>query len=111
MNTKLIIGFMALTALLMSVPSSAQASPVRGWHPARREVLRRDRCLRNELHTDKGNLGGHYNQLMREDYSIRRQEQRDARMNGGHLTRAESHHLNHEENRLQRQINHDQRHW
>ncbi|MBX9720546.1 MAG: hypothetical protein K2X81_04035 [Candidatus Obscuribacterales bacterium] len=111
MNTKLILGFMALMALLVSIPSSAEAYPIKGWHPARREVLGRDRAIRNELYADRGHLGGHYNQLMREDHTIRRQEQRDARMNGGHLTRAEDRRLNHEENRLQRQINHDQRYW
>jgi hypothetical protein len=78
-------------------------------HPWRHEVLHRDNRLSNEINRDYGHLGGHYGQLMREDASVRRQEIRDARMNGGHLTGREVRHLNREETGIQRQINHDVR--
>src|SRR5579885_557152 len=79
----------------------------RQQHPARAEVLGRDNHLNNMINQDRGDLNGHYNQLKSEDASIRRQEQRDAAMNGGHLTRGEYNQLNREENGLGRQISRD----
>jgi hypothetical protein len=76
-------------------------------HPRRYEVLNRDGNLNTQIQADKGNLDGHYGQLNREDQSIRRQEQADARANGGYITSAQQQQLNHEENRVQRQINRD----
>ncbi len=76
-------------------------------HPRRYEVLNRDGNLNSQVQADKGNLDGHYAQLNREDQSIRRQEQADARANGGYITSAQQQQLNQEENRVQRQINRD----
>lgn len=76
-------------------------------HPRRAEVLRRDNNINSRINANRGNLDGHYWQLKREDASIRRQEQRDARMNGGHITRGEQARLNWEENRVNRQITRD----
>ena len=107
-NALLLIGATIGGVLLTQQPSLAW-----GWggfaanHPRRAEVLRRDGFERHELNADRGMLGGHYGQLMHEDNVIRRQEQRDARMNGGFITRGEQYHLNREENRLQRQTNRD----
>jgi hypothetical protein len=78
-------------------------------HPRRAEVLRRDNRLNNKINADKGYLGGHYAQLEREDAGIRRQEQRDARINGGYITQGQQRQLNREENNLNRQINWDNR--
>jgi hypothetical protein len=71
--------------------------------------LNRDNNLNRDINQDKGDLSGHYNQLRSEDNSIRRQEQRDAAQNGGHLTGQEDRQLNREENGLNRQINRDNR--
>ena len=76
-------------------------------HPRRAQVLRRDNHLNNKINNDRGQLGGHYGQLEHEDNSIHRQEQRDARVNGGFITKGQQRQLNHEENRLHRQVNHD----
>jgi hypothetical protein len=76
-------------------------------HPRRAEVLRRDRWERNTIKADRGHLGGHYGQLMREDKAIRRQERAEARANGGHITKGEQRQLNREENHLRREINRD----
>ena len=76
-------------------------------HPRRAEVLHRDNRTQNRINRDAGHLGGHYNQLSREDRSIRHQEQRDARNNGGHITKGEQRQLNHEENHLNNQISRD----
>jgi hypothetical protein len=78
-------------------------------HPRRAEVLGRDNFQRGELRADRGKLGGHYGQLMHEDRSIHRQEQRDARINGGFITRGQQNQLNREENRVQNQTNRDYR--
>lgn len=107
-NALLLIGATIGGIFLTEQPSLAW-----GWggfanrHPRRAEVLTRDNMERNELRADRGLLGGHYGQLMHEDRSIRRQEQRDARINGGFITRGEQNHLNREENRLQYQVNRD----
>lgn len=79
-------------------------------HPRRAEVLRRDNNINREINRERGDLGGHYGQLKSEDRAIRKQEQRDARMNGGHITAAEQQQLNREENRLNNQIRRDDRH-
>jgi len=98
----------ALSLVISSaLPSLAQGGTFRQNHPRRAEVLRRDNRLNNRINNDRGALGGHYGQLKREDNSIRRQEQRDARQNGGHITRGEQRQLNHEENRVNNQIRRD----
>jgi hypothetical protein len=112
MNRKLTLGVSALFALFFAYSAAAEAYP--GYcgnyrHPYRHEVTRRDNRLRSELRYDRGRLGGNYGRLMAEDNAIRRQEQRDLRMNGGYLTRGEYRGLNREENSLQRQINRDYR--
>lgn len=76
-------------------------------HPRRAEVLGRDNHLGNQLSQDKGQLGGNYDALRAQDRAIRRQEQRDARMNGGHITQGEQNQLNREENNLHREIRND----
>ncbi len=90
-----------------SIPS--YAGQFQRNHPRRAEVLHRDNREQNRISRNYGNLGGHYGQLSREDRGIRRQEQRDARMNGGHITKGEQRQLNREENHLNRQINRDKR--
>jgi len=99
---------LATAALFLVSVSPSLAYGGWGWHhPARAEVLRRDNNLNRELNHDYGHLSGHYGQLKAEDAGIRRQEQFEAAMNGGHLTRGETVQLNREENHVQRQINRD----
>jgi len=76
-------------------------------HPRRAEVLSRDNRLNWDLHKDRGQLGGNYKQLEGEQMAIRRQEQTEARANGGYLTRPEQAQLNREESRLHHQIAND----
>jgi hypothetical protein len=93
--------------LLLSTGSASWAGNFRQNHPRRAEVLHRDRNINNRLNADKGSLGGHYGQLKREDQSVRRQEQRDARINGGFITKGQKAHLNQEENHINNQIRRD----
>lgn len=105
--------FAALLILGMSAGLVSQGAfandQFRENHPRRVEVLNRDQNLRNDIRQDRGNLGGHYNNLMAQDRRIQRQEQRDARRNGGMITNQEQRRLNREENRLHRNINRDYR--
>ncbi len=98
---------------LMATSMISTAHAARGQfahrHPRRAEVLGRDNNMRHELREDHGHLGGNYNHLMAEDKSIHRQERRDARRDGGHITQQQQNHLNREENRMNRQIHRDDR--
>ncbi|HEY9684324.1 MAG TPA: hypothetical protein V6C89_00135 [Drouetiella sp.] len=96
--------------LALALCSSLSPSFARGWgqqHPRRAEVLGRDNNINNRLNADRGNLGGNYGRLKSEDRAIRAQEQADARLNGGYITKGEQHQLNREENHLNNQIRRD----
>jgi hypothetical protein len=76
-------------------------------HPRRVEVNRRlanqNRRIREER--KEGEINGRQAaRLHREDRAIRREERAMARTNGGHLTKAEQHALNQQENQVSRQI-------
>ncbi|HEY9776500.1 MAG TPA: hypothetical protein V6C81_22250 [Planktothrix sp.] len=109
-KTKTVAG---LAAMAMGMVVTTNVMPSFAWggfwheHPRRAEVLGRDNGLNREIGRDYGHLSGHFGQLKSEDASIRRQEQRDARIDGGHITRGEQRQLNREENNLQWQINRD----
>lgn len=123
--TGLIVGAMATvvvsgTAWAQASPPQTQTPPSAGdakqqpgtfaqRHPRRAEVLGRANRLNNEIQADKGKLGGHYNQLVKEDQAIKAQEQAEAKANGGYITKGQQRQLNREENRLRRQINRDHR--
>jgi hypothetical protein len=105
---------MSKVALLTAALTTIAASGSPAWagdfaqkHPRRAEVLGRGMNLNHRITKNAGNLDGHYNQLKHEDHSIHRQEQADARANGGHITAGEKQQLNREENHVSRQIQHD----
>lgn len=104
--------FALVSSLLVGSLIAEEPAQAGGWaqhHPRRAEVNRRDRKLENRINKNYGNLGGHYNQLQKEDRAIHRQQRAEARANGGHITKAEKRQLNREENRLNRQIKRDRR--
>ncbi len=109
MNSNIKIATVSAIALGILVSSAlpSYAGRFANRHPRRAEVLGRDNNLNNRINANKGNLGGHYGQLKAEDRAIRRQEQRDARNDGGHITKGEQAHLNREENHLNNQIKRD----
>lgn len=76
-------------------------------HPRRAEVLGRDANLNYAINKDEGHLNGQYGNLMQDDRSIARQEQQDARANGGYITRQQQQQLNQEESSLRNQIRQD----
>jgi hypothetical protein len=93
--------------LLFATTAPSWAGKFAQEHPRRAEVLRRDNQLQQQANNDRGHLEGHYGQITREDNSIRRQEQQDARINGGYITKGQQNYLNREENGVQRQIDRD----
>jgi hypothetical protein len=105
-GTLRILSLVALGFILSSAtPVKAETFAQR--HPRRAEVLRRDAALNRAVNRDYGRLDGRFGQLKREDQMVRRQEQLDARFNGGHITRGEQAQLNREENHIRNQINRD----
>jgi len=96
----------AMGVLVIAAPSFADNFQKN--HPRRAEVLGRDANLNRRTNANKGDLGGHYGQIKRQDQSIRRQEQRDAHINGGYITKGQKAHLNKEENHVSKEIKHDQ---
>jgi hypothetical protein len=99
-----------LSAVLATVAASGNPAWAGKWadqHPRRAEVNGRDANLNRRINNHEGNLDGHYGQLKHEDHAIRHQERMDARVNGGHITSGEKAQLNHEENRVNRQIERD----
>jgi predicted nucleic acid-binding Zn-ribbon protein len=80
-------------------------------HGRRTEVLKRTDNQNNQVNkalTDKKMTYQQGSQIKKEDQSIRRQEQADAKANGGHITKDEQNHLNKEENHVEGQIKADE---
>jgi len=102
-----VFGFLAIALIAVSaLPSEARGS-FKANHPRRAQVLGRNGRTNSRLNADKGGLGGHFKQLKGENHAIRQQERGDAHANGGHITKAEQHTLNHEHNQLNQQIHAD----
>jgi len=76
-------------------------------HPRRAEVLGRTGNINRRLNNNYGHLGGNYGHLENQDHQIVNQEQRDARQNGGYITRGQQGQLNREENSLSRETFYD----
>lgn len=90
--------------------ASASATPWQVDHPRRAEV--NHRLSHQDMRIDRDMRDGRITPMQaayihHEDRAIRFQERRDARFDGGHITRGEQARLNHEENRVSRQIYRD----
>ena len=109
-NKTTFLSALAASLMLTAITSAAQAKGFAQQHPWRAEVLRRDNNINQRVNNDYGHLGGHYGQLERQDWQIRRQEQADASANGGHLTSGEYGQLNREENALSQETRMDNTH-
>jgi hypothetical protein len=101
---------LVITTAIISVICTAPCSFAGNFaqqHPRRAEVHARTSNLNSRINKDKGDLGGNYGQLKKEDSSIHRQERRDSRVNGGFITKGQKAQLNKEENGVSRQIKQD----
>ena len=106
MWSKVLTGSLAALLIAGSVVS-ASASTWAQRHPRRAEVNHRLANQNARIHDERkeGELTkAQAADLHAEDRGIRAQERYDASKNGGHITVAEKRQLNHEENKVSRQI-------
>ena len=109
---KKLIVLSALTLATLFSSTAAQAETFAQKHPRRAQVLHRangqerweNRAFRNGKITGRQDA-----RLHREDQAIKRQEQRDARINGGYITKGQQRQLNREENHVHNQLIHDEK--
>jgi hypothetical protein len=102
------------TLILTSTVISHAARADDAWqkkHPRRAQV--NGRLNNQQKRTDQGLANGSLKpgqaqKVQNQDAKIRRQERRDAAKNGGHITQGEQKQLNHEENGVSHEINHDE---
>ncbi|HTB31372.1 MAG TPA: hypothetical protein VK808_05055 [Bacteroidia bacterium] len=91
---------------LMSTSVFAQ-SDFDKTHPRRAEVNSRlkNQNARVDNKVDNGKMSkGEANKIHAQDHAIHKEEKRDAAANGGHITKAEQKHINHQENHVSREI-------
>jgi len=99
-----------VTGLTLGLGLAGTASAETQWernHPRRDQVIDRLHNQNYRIRDERadGDLTGRQaGRLHREDRAIFRQEQFEARLNHGHITRAEQRSLNQEENQVSRQI-------
>lgn len=95
------------TAAALATAGAASADPWDQHHPRRAEVNHRLAVQNMRINHDyrAGRLSLHQvRYLHAEDRMVRRQERFDARFDRGHITRADQHGLNQNENGVSRQI-------
>lgn len=98
----LLVAVLGLAALTAAGAASAETR----WehqHPRQDQVLDRDAHLRHEVRAERraGEISpAKAHRLLRREHQIAREDHRMAHRNGGYITRAEQHRLNHQENRL-----------
>jgi len=107
MKTNKILATLSIVALgLISTSVFAQNN----WdqnHPRRAEV--NSRLQNQNARVDNKVADGKMSKaeaakIHAQDHAIRKEERRDAADNGGHITKAEQTHINHQENRVSREI-------
>jgi len=106
-KTLTLIGALSTLAILGLASSASAETRWEHNHPRRDEVVDRlhNQNARITQERREGELTyGQAHRLRSEDRTIFRQEQFDARLNGGHITRGEQHALNQEENVVSHQI-------
>jgi len=103
--------FLTVAAVALSLTGLASTSFAEtAWqksHPRRTEVNHRLANQNKRIHQERkdGQINGRQAaRLHREDHAIRHEERTMARTNGGHVTKAEQHALNQQENQVSRQI-------
>jgi len=80
-------------------------------HPRRTQVLKREDRQHNQVNKAERNKKLTYQQgskIKGEEHAIRKQEQAEAKANGGHITKDEQKQLNKEENKVEREIKRDE---
>jgi hypothetical protein len=107
LNKGLLVALLGLTVGLGAASGASAETRWERHHPRRDEVIDRlhHQNMRIRDERSDGELSGRQARILhREDRAIYRHEQFDARLNGGHITRAEKRALNQEENGVSHQI-------
>ena len=99
----------AVTIVALSLLSTAGFSQAKfdKTHPRRAEVNKRldNQNARVDNKVDEGKMSkGEAAKIHKQDHAIRKEERRDAAENGGHITKAEQKHINHQENKVSKEI-------
>ncbi len=111
LKTKIAIAALGLISS-GALTANASAATWAQAHPRRAEVNQRlgNQNARIAIGRADGQLSrGQARALHAEDHTMRREERFDARLNGGHITRAEKRALNQQENAVSRQIHNARR--
>jgi hypothetical protein len=112
LNKKIVIAALGVIASGALTMSASAATPWQANHPGRVEVNHRlaNQNARIAMGRADGQLSrGQARRLHSEDHTIRREERFDARLDHGHITRAEKRGLNQQENAVSRQIHNERR--
>lgn len=101
---------LCLTAAALLLSASWTAANAGDWqqnHPRRAQVNGRLANQNRRIHADVRNgtlTRGQAHALHQDDHAIRREERGMAHQNGSHITKAEQHSLNRQENAVSRSI-------
>jgi hypothetical protein len=97
------LGFISTSVLAQSAaPANFDKT-----HPRRAQVNSRlnNQNARTDNKVADGKMSkGEAAKIHSQDHSIRKEEKRDAAANGGHITKAEQKHINHQENHVSKEI-------
>ena len=109
MNIKrsLLAGALALTAAVSLAGVASAETPWQSHHPRQEEVLGRVQHQRHLIRQEvrRGELSRYESRRMLHRVNrIGREDHRDARLNGGYITRGEQHRLNRQENHVRGDI-------
>ncbi len=107
MNSKTLLAAVAGLALTLAGATATSARTFDQTHPRRAEVNQRLETQNRRI--DKAEASGRISpakahRLHRADHRIRMAERRDARHDGGHITRREQARLNHRETKVSHRI-------
>lgn len=106
MKTNLLTAAVAFVAIMLATSASAQEKFDK-THPRRAQVNSRlnNQNARVDNKVDNGKMSkGEAAKIHGQDHAIRKEERRDAAANGGHITKAEQKHINHQENKVSKEI-------
>ncbi|HTA26752.1 MAG TPA: hypothetical protein VK809_03120 [Bacteroidia bacterium] len=104
------LGFISTSVFAQSAAPAAAPAPASNFdktHPRRAQV--NSRLQNQNARTDNKVADGKMSKaegakIHAQDHAIRKEEKRDAAANGGHITKAEQKHINHQENHVSREI-------
>ena len=101
------LGFFSTSVFAQNAAPAASPNNFDKTHPRRAEVNKRlqNQNARTDNKVAEGKMSkGEAAKIHAQDHAIRKEEKRDAAANGGHITKAEQKHINHQENHVSKEI-------